>query len=391
MATLNGNQVQLVDYELSPSTVALDQAAILTAKMKNISGETIKGYQVFLTINRADFGIASQSGWSFPLTEKMTVNLKNGAAVNLNISFALDTTYIATSYAQKFLEYQALGNGARAIPLKIDVTLYYADSAAGDIFVVGTAIENHYELQIPQCMILRAFDYEVSDEGTTALTYIELAANDAAVVENLSLKLYYARNGTANTESAFIDLTENISYLLNNPSPIAYGLLEGQLATTDNWDFLLVFTDGYEPVEQRVNISRAFANVHMAGASTGGVAFGKFSSATEGKPLFECVYPAVFSGDVTVPVEGLLKAVPVTVASAQSVPASTVSNFTSAVDAGDGWTPIGVVGYSYNSRHMTLLRSYLNGDNEAACTIFNGDSSARSVTIVMYVLCMRTG
>ena len=41
-------------------------------------------------------------------------------------------------------------------------------------------------------------------------------------------------------------------------------------------------------------IERAYANMHFSGASTGGVAFGMFSTATQGTPKFECAYPAYF-------------------------------------------------------------------------------------------------
>ena len=45
---------------------------------------------------------------------------------------------------------------------------------------------------------------------------------------------------------------------------------------------------------------KSFANVHLSGCATGGVAFGKFSASTSGSPLFECEYPAVFTAGITV-------------------------------------------------------------------------------------------
>jgi hypothetical protein len=63
-----------------------------------------------------------------------------------------------------------------------------------------------------------------------------------------------------------------------------------------DWSFLLVVSNGYETRSATANIPRAFANVHMSGCRTGGVAFGKFSGATENNPLFECAYPIVLNG-----------------------------------------------------------------------------------------------
>lgn len=45
-------------------------------------------------------------------------------------------------------------------------------------------------------------------------------------------------------------------------------------------------------------LERAFANVHLSGCTTGGVAFGKFSSSTEDNPYFECVYPTIITNDI---------------------------------------------------------------------------------------------
>ena len=67
-----------------------------------------------------------------------------------------------------------------------------------------------------------------------------------------------------------------------------------------DWYFLLVVSNGYETAKAYSSISRAFANVHLSGCSTGGVAFGKFSGATEGNPIFECEYPAYFNGGIAV-------------------------------------------------------------------------------------------
>ena len=46
-------------------------------------------------------------------------------------------------------------------------------------------------------------------------------------------------------------------------------------------------------------VDRAFANLHLSGQSTGGVAIGKFSASAYGNPLFECAFPIVLSGSKT--------------------------------------------------------------------------------------------
>ena len=65
-----------------------------------------------------------------------------------------------------------------------------------------------------------------------------------------------------------------------------------------NWYFTLVISNGHETSSAMTSIPRAFANVHLSGQRTGGVAFGKFSAATADNPIFECMYPAYFYGGI---------------------------------------------------------------------------------------------
>lgn len=56
------------------------------------------------------------------------------------------------------------------------------------------------------------------------------------------------------------------------------------------WLLKLVVTNGYETTSAVVSIPRAFANMHLSGKSTGGVAFGGFSTSEEGNPKAEFHY-----------------------------------------------------------------------------------------------------
>lgn len=53
-----------------------------------------------------------------------------------------------------------------------------------------------------------------------------------------------------------------------------------------------------ETVSVTFLITNVFTNVHLAGTTNGGVAFGKYSSATDDTPMFECKYPAYFYGGI---------------------------------------------------------------------------------------------
>ena len=55
---------------------------------------------------------------------------------------------------------------------------------------------------------------------------------------------------------------------------------------------VLTISTAYESAIQAFTVARAFANMHLSGAATGGVAFGGFSSSTLNNPLLESYYPA---------------------------------------------------------------------------------------------------
>ena len=73
-------------------------------------------------------------------------------------------------------------------------------------------------------------------------------------------------------------------------------ILPGTFSNGSVYSFLLVVTDGYETATAQISVDRAFANMHLSGKSTGGVAFGRFSTAAQGAPKLECDYPAYFYG-----------------------------------------------------------------------------------------------
>ena len=66
------------------------------------------------------------------------------------------------------------------------------------------------------------------------------------------------------------------------------------------YNYTITFTigDAYETAVFVVLIARAFANMHLSGLSTGGVAFGRFSSATQNNPKLESDYPAYLYGGI---------------------------------------------------------------------------------------------
>ena len=140
------------------------------------------------------------------------------------------------------------------------------------------------------------------DEGTALVTNIKLSSDSSASTlssHGYAVKLYCS----SEHDPATID---DDSVTLNcTLADICTGVTDSTAAITQtfpngsDYAFLLQVSNGYETVSAFSDIARAFANVHMSGWATGGIAFGKFSAATENNPLFECGFPIVLTGTKT--------------------------------------------------------------------------------------------
>lgn len=113
----------------------------------------------------------------------------------------------------------------------------------------------------------------------------------------------------------FADGTENVSMKLTGSS-IVFSTAEDYtiMQAGANWKVTAIYGDEYEYVYGELTVPRAFANVHLSGATytengvkrqIGGVSFGKFSSVEstpdasgKGTGKFECVYPVYFLGGI---------------------------------------------------------------------------------------------
>ena len=125
---------------------------------------------------------------------------------------------------------------------------------------------------------------------------VELADGNNA--SNFTATMYYARDAKATTSSSVLSMNVSRDVLFGVGYSANTSVLPGTYANGSVYSFLLVVTDGIETASATCVVDRAFANLHLSGQSTGGVAIGKFSSATYGNPLFECEFPAVFGGGI---------------------------------------------------------------------------------------------
>lgn len=165
--------------------------------------------------------------------------------------------------------------------------------SADTIYNAGELLDAFYSPAIEAFRLERCMNGVPNDEGESLLSTIKLGLAEKARQALLSLKLYYSESTPATMDSDFIDLSSSIPDLIGGIADSAE-LISHTFGNTANWNFLLVFGDEYESAVAAFSLSRAFANMHLSGATTGGVAFGGFSTSGEGDPKLESHYPANF-------------------------------------------------------------------------------------------------
>jgi len=139
-----------------------------------------------------------------------------------------------------------------------------------------------------------------NDESTGLATTMKatLASDVGSFKSGFSAKMYCAKEAQASTSSSLVNLNIDMDTLFGSGYNKDATVIPGGYSTESYYSFLLVISDGMESLSARWTVSRAFANVHLSGYSTGGVAFGRFSSSTLNDPKFECEYPAYFNAPV---------------------------------------------------------------------------------------------
>jgi len=215
----------------------------------------------------------------------------------------------------------------------------------------------------------------LNDEGVNLLTDIKLDSdkpNSQILEHGYSASLSCSPEASGSALNATI--SQMVSGITDSPTAIA-----GTYSNGSDYLLTLTVTNGYETAVSKFSIARAFANVHMSGCSTGGVAFGRFSSSTDGSPKFECEYPAYFYGGIACGINmqsGFVAAANISSGSLRTITVKFDTAFTTApvvmltLSSGSTAGSNGRVGCGIVPGSITT--------SGFQCKIWNGDSSARS-------------
>lgn len=136
------------------------------------------------------------------------------------------------------------------------------------------------------------------DEGESLVTSIIALLNDPPEAEGMWDPADYGFGVTAVCSPQPRDWEFNRSvYELMGGYDTNTEIFNGTFDNTVDYTISLEISNGFESTGLVTrSIPRAFANVHLSGKETGGVAFGMFSKSTEDHPRFECRYPMYFYG-----------------------------------------------------------------------------------------------
>lgn len=287
--------VGVLGVGLSGAGIAPGEKATFTLRVESIGAGEVTRLTAQL--------MCLYSGGEAPVCDpvNLAVNVPNNAAREVTaILKALDMESGAFAWMRANGARAAGDHGGKSAPGQVVLRCAWI-SAKGQGTADHTLSEHDVYLIDRRCApAIQAFSLErcnasgaVDDEGEKLLASVHLSIGDDTRLSDMTCCLYYAQDGTPTEGSPCVDLTDSLEALLAGVQD-STTLVPLTVARTSDWRFLLVFGDGWEQAAGGLEISRAFANLHLSGASTGGAAFGMFGTSTEGSPKLECAYPAHF-------------------------------------------------------------------------------------------------
>lgn len=147
---------------------------------------------------------------------------------------------------------------------------------------------------------LSGSSYVKNDEGTYVMGKLAIGLAEGRTVSDITVKTAVVTNDAGTTQTITLSnavLTSALSsggYVESAPS------LFSSITFNTAYNYTITFTigDAYDKAVFSVLISRAFANMHLSGFRTGGVAFGRFSTSTLNAPKLESDFPAYLYGGI---------------------------------------------------------------------------------------------
>ena len=268
-----------------------------------------------------DIGTPISAGTTVTITGK--AYLKNSASKSLQLCIYRTGAYkyafvnlsipkaTATDFTLQFQMWQLDANwgSGRVFQVPFDFTFWTAANCEGDgntTVAVDAQKLSYLTYRISPAARVVLFDrysasgsgYVKNDEGTLVMGSLAISLATGRSVSDITVASVAVTGDDGSSKSLTLSQAVLTAALSSEGyTESAPGLFASMSFNTAN-NYTITFTigDAYDQAVFSVLSARSFANMHLSGVPTGGVAFGKFSSAQPDQPLFECAYPIVLIG-----------------------------------------------------------------------------------------------
>ena len=291
----------MADYSVtsctaSRSILAPEDTIDITMTVKNTSGMKITKFGLALYFTNEDRGLSGNGGWAPVAQAESSISWANGTSKTFTWSITPDTIMSQLMYASIYNTLKTRLGNVRTLPFRLQLQGTASDSSYLTLVYTVSGVQYIDRYYNPQ-ITLDVWRHP-NDESTAlaATMKVELAEGNSG--SGFTATMYYAQDERATTESSVLSMNVDRDVLFGVGYSANTGILPGTFANSSVYSFLLVVTDGIETASAMCIVDRAFANLHLSGQATGGVAIGKFSAATNGNPLFECAFPIVLDGSI---------------------------------------------------------------------------------------------
>jgi len=282
---------------VSKSIIAPTDTVDITLTIKNVTGSKVVTYGASFYFNSEDLGISS-GGWAPTFSAQASVSWANNTSKTFSYSICPDSIMSQPLYSSYYnTRVKPRLASLKTLPFRIMMSGVCSDgSGVGEDYTFSNLryIDQWYHPVIT----LDAWRYP-DDEGVGLAATMKVELADGPNADRFTATMHYAQDGKATTSSPVFNMNVDRDVLFGVGYSSNTAILPGTFNNGSVFSFLLVVSDGYETATAQITVDRAFANLHLSGKTSGGVAFGRFSTAQQGVPKFECDYPAYLYGGVS--------------------------------------------------------------------------------------------
>ncbi|MBQ6120444.1 MAG: hypothetical protein IJI59_01745 [Clostridia bacterium] len=266
----------------------------ITMTVSNTFGSSLNTFGLCLCFTGEDRGAGGL--WLPTVQAESAISWANGASKTFSWSIVPDAIMSQPQYASIYASLRSRLSAVRTLPFRLQLVGTSANGSYASMTYTLSGVQYIDKYYNPQ-ITMDIWRYP-DDESTSLAATKKVALAEGNNASGFTATMHYAQGAKATAASPVLSMNVDRDVLFGVGYSANTGILSGTFANGTVYSFLLVVTDGIETASAVCIVDRAFANMHLSGKTTGGVAFGKFSAATLNNPLFECEYPAQFAGGI---------------------------------------------------------------------------------------------